>query len=104
MLSEREHCRRTLEEMEENDMARKREKPRPKVDWLQLRDTGGLWLGACRNWMQNHKLNGSDVRWGSDEVLRPGVTVREMEEMAAQVAAAAIQAERERVALRHEAL
>lgn len=62
--------------------------------------SGGAWLGAARTWMQENKINGSDVRWGSNELLRPGVTVREIEQLAARVAAAAINEDRRK---RHNA-
>lgn len=51
---------------------------------------GGEWLGAARTWMQETKINGSDVRWGSDQQLAPYVTVREIEELAERVATAAV--------------
>lgn len=51
---------------------------------------GGDWLGRARAWMQNHKHNGSRVTWGSQEELVPPVTVREVEEIAAYSAAAAL--------------
>jgi hypothetical protein len=51
---------------------------------------GGPWLGAARSWLRRHKCNGSSVTWGSDEELRPPFTVREIEELAADVAAAAM--------------
>ena len=31
---------------------------------------GGAWLGAVRSWIQWNCINGSDVTWGSDEILR----------------------------------
>lgn len=48
---------------------------------------GGKWLGAARHWLQWNKRNGSDVTWGSKEVLQPPFTVRDVEEVAAEVAA-----------------
>lgn len=62
--------------------------------------SGGAWLAAARSWMQANKINGSDVLWGSSEVLRPSVTVREIEQLAACVAAAAINEDRRK---RHNA-
>jgi hypothetical protein len=51
---------------------------------------GGAWLGAARSWLQCRKRNGEHVKWGSQDVLDPPMTVRECEEMVAE----AIQAER----------
>lgn len=58
---------------------------------------GGKWLGAAREWLQWNTLNGDSVTWGSSDVLRPSMTVKMVEEMAAHIAAAAINEERERV-------
>ena len=49
---------------------------------------GGSYLGAAREWMQNNRINGSDVIWGSNTPLRPAMTVKDVEELAAHVAAA----------------
>ena len=53
-----------------------------------LKRKGGNWLGAAREWMQWKKINGSDVTWNSDDELRPTMTVRDVEDLAAHVAAA----------------
>lgn len=55
-----------------------------------LRTRGGEWLGAARSWIQWNCHNGSDVTWGSDDVLRMGrnFTVRVVEEIAAHAVAA----------------
>jgi len=58
---------------------------------------GGKWLGAAREWLQWNTLNGDSVTWGSSDVLRPNMTVKMVEELAAHIAAAAINEERERV-------
>jgi hypothetical protein len=60
------------------------------IDAYTLLRDGGAWIGRARAWMQNHKHNGSRVTWGSDEVLQPPMTVRQVEEVAADSAAAAI--------------
>ena len=52
-----------------------------------LMKRGGKWLCAARSWMQWHKHNGSDVTWGSQQELRPAMTVKDVEELAAHVAA-----------------
>lgn len=41
---------------------------------------GGKWLGTARSWIQHKCINGSDVTWGSNEVLKPYLTVRQVEE------------------------
>lgn len=60
------------------------------IDALAMFKHGGAWLGRARAWMQNHKHNGSTVTWGSDEVLQPPMTVRQVEEVARVSAVAAI--------------
>lgn len=46
----------------------------------------GAHLGTVREFIQRHAINGSDVRWGSDEVLRfTGVTVGELEQLAQRI-------------------
>jgi hypothetical protein len=52
---------------------------------------GGKWLGAARTWIQWHKLNGSDVIWGSNTELRPSMTVAQVEDLAAEVTVAVIE-------------
>jgi hypothetical protein len=49
---------------------------------------GGEWLMGVRSWIQSHKLNGDTVKWASNEVLRPAMTVAQVEEAAAEAAAA----------------
>jgi len=74
---------------------------RPAVacsDMVRAHDLhGGKWLAAAREWLQWNTLNGDSVTWGSSEALRPNITVKMVEEMAAHIAAAAINEERERV-------
>lgn len=49
---------------------------------------GGEWLGAVRSWAQWNKTNGSDVTWGSDQELRPSMTIGQLEDAAAHAVAA----------------
>jgi ABC-type phosphate/phosphonate transport system substrate-binding protein len=53
---------------------------------IRLRD----WLSTTRSWIQRNKINGSDVTWGSDDVLNPPMTVRELEEVTLKAVAAAL--------------
>lgn len=56
-----------------------------------LARTGGEWLGVARRWMQTRFKNGEDVTWGSNDLLTGrSVTVADLEELAAHVAAAAL--------------
>jgi len=58
---------------------------------ITLSQTGGDWLGAARNWIQCKFRNGESVTWGSQDVLEGKlVTVRDIESLAATIAAAAI--------------
>lgn len=50
---------------------------------------GGEWLGAARSWIQRKCHNGCNVSWGSGDVLEPHLNVRQVEELAAEVADAA---------------
>ncbi len=50
---------------------------------------GGEWLGAARRWVKRRCHNGSHVTWGSNDELRPPLTIGQVEELAAAVADAA---------------
>jgi len=54
--------------------------------------SGGSWLAAARAWLQRHKKNGDTVTWGSDEALRPAMTAKEIESVAAEAVAEMMQA------------
>lgn len=60
---------------------------RERVWAHDLKRQGGKWLGEARNWMQWNKHNGETVTWGSNQELRPTMTVAEVEDLAAHVAA-----------------
>jgi len=64
------------------------------MEKYQLKKSGGKWLGAARSWMQWNCRNGDRVIWGSDEELqgkrRAHLTVADVEDLAAEVAAAVI--------------
>lgn len=55
----------------------------------ELKGKGGAWLGTARRWIQCRKLNGERVTWGSTEALNPPMTMREVEDLSAYVAATA---------------
>lgn len=56
-----------------------------------LRKHGGDWLGCAREWIQRAAINGEVVTWGSQQHLQlRGVTVLDIENLAANSAAAAI--------------
>ena len=56
-----------------------------------LQKHGGDWLGAAREWIQCNAINGERVIWGSHEQLQlRGLTVYELEHLAARIAAAGI--------------
>ena len=64
---------------------------KPVIPTNLLHNEGGDWIGAARNWMQSKARNGSDVIWGSHQQLHTGpITVSMIEDLAARVAAAAI--------------
>jgi hypothetical protein len=49
---------------------------------------GGKWLGETRNWLQWNTKNGDSVTWNSDDEIRPPLTVRQVEDLAAHAVAA----------------
>jgi len=51
---------------------------------------GGNWLGTARGWVQSRCHNGSTVTWNTPEVLVPHLTMRDVEELALEVATTAI--------------
>jgi hypothetical protein len=57
-----------------------------------LNRRGGAYLGAAREWLQSNVNGGDQVRWASQAVIH--ITVRQFEEAAAVIAAAAINADR----------
>lgn len=56
---------------------------------FKLQKQGGEWLAAARSYLQNHCRGGDENPWGSD-CHSVTMTMRQVEELAAQVAAAAI--------------
>jgi endonuclease/exonuclease/phosphatase family metal-dependent hydrolase len=58
-----------------------------RIDVFQLRKQGGAWLGAARHWVQWNVAGGDQITWSSNTPLR-SVTMREVEELASEVAAA----------------
>lgn len=60
-----------------------------RIASYELLRRGGEWLGVAREWVKWHKRNGDRVTWGSSDELQPPMTIREVEELAAEVAASA---------------
>ena len=56
----------------------------------RLRKEGGSHLRAARSWIQSNCVNGSTVTWGSGQVLRPHLTVAQVEDLSVCVATAVI--------------
>ena len=54
----------------------------------ELSRKGGKWLGAARSWLQSNTNNGDRVTWGSNDIIQPHLTVKQIEDLAAHVAAA----------------
>lgn len=52
---------------------------------------GGRWLAIMREHIQRTANNGDSVTWGSSEVVAMSATVDEWEQLAARIAAAAIE-------------
>lgn len=53
----------------------------------ELMKTGGVWLGAVRTYIQSHFIDGDRMCWSSKEELRPHITMDQLQEIAAVVAA-----------------
>lgn len=64
----------------------------------ELSKKGGSWLGTARTWLQSNVINGDTVRWNSGE--RISMSVKQFEDCAAHIAAAAINQERRDVRTR----
>ncbi len=62
--------------------------PARRMQPADLLRRGGPWLGAAREWLQWNKRNGSDVTWGSTDEIKPPMTARDVDSLAAHVAAA----------------
>ena len=62
------------------------------VSSLELyNNIGGNWLGTAREWIQCKFKNGSDVTWGSQDMLKGrSLVVQDIELLAANIAASAI--------------
>jgi hypothetical protein len=54
----------------------------------ELSQRGGPWLAAAREWLRRRKANGHTLTWGSDDKPYPTMSVRDVEDLAAHVAAA----------------
>lgn len=63
------------------------------LSYFDLKNQGGGWLGVARNWIQCKFINGDNVTWSSDEILRihGALTVRDIESFAARVALATLE-------------
>lgn len=72
---------------------------RERVFAYDLLRQGGKWLGAARSWLQYRRttkgVQGDQVKWG-DPNARFELGADSIEELAAEVAAAAINEERDR--------
>ncbi len=63
---------------------------RERVTPGELLRRGGEWLGTARSWMQRVAHNGGRVTWGSSDLLQASLSVRDIEELAADVASIAM--------------
>ncbi len=54
----------------------------------ELMREGGRWLGAVRNRIKWRGGNGERVIWGSHDIIDPPLSIREVEELGAEAAAA----------------
>jgi hypothetical protein len=66
--------------------------PEKRVYPGELLGSGGKWLAMARTWIQWNVPRGDDLTWGSEQ--RVTLTVRQIEDLAAHVAATVINEER----------
>ena len=64
-----------------------------RVTPFELKRSGGAHLGAARSFLQRRVIGGDRLTWGSGEEVK-GLCVLDIEEMAAEIAAAAINDDR----------
>jgi hypothetical protein len=64
------------------------EEAKIKVEAHILMRSGGKWLGAARSYLQWHVPRGDSVTWASNDTVT--MTVKQIEEMASEIAAAAL--------------
>jgi hypothetical protein len=62
----------------------------PCLSGVKLSHKGGEWLGVAREWIQRRYRNGDSVNFGSDDVLEGNIREIEIEWVASEIAAAAI--------------
>jgi hypothetical protein len=60
-----------------------------KWEWTIKLKGGGNWLGTARDYLQRRAIGGDRLIWGSFEEVR-GLTVKDIEDMALSIAAAAL--------------
>jgi hypothetical protein len=54
----------------------------------ELKREGGEWLAECRRWIQHNLVRGDDVTWGCTKPIKEGISVRQLEDLSAHIAAA----------------
>jgi hypothetical protein len=59
----------------------------PKVQPEELARQGGDWLAECREWIQHNVPNGDGVTWGNTTAIPSGISVAQLEDLSAHVAA-----------------
>lgn len=64
-----------------------------RVTPFELQKAGGSWLGQARSFLQRRAIHGDHLIWGSAAEVK-GLCVLDIEEMAAEIAAAAINDDR----------
>jgi hypothetical protein len=52
----------------------------------EFKSRGGEWLAKVREWIKDHCFGGDMVTWGSDDVLKITITVKDLEDLAADIA------------------
>lgn len=64
-----------------------------RVNPYDLMRRGGSWLAQARDYLQRRAMGGDSLTWGSEQEVR-GLTVRDIETMASEIAAIAINDDR----------
>jgi hypothetical protein len=58
------------------------------ISHYEVLKKGGNWIGSVRRWVQSKKRNGETITWGSNEEIKPAMTMLEVETIGAIAVAA----------------
>ena len=56
------------------------------MDKFKFLNQGGCWIEVVRSWIIWNCRNGDRVIWGSNDIIAPDITVRQLEELGGEIA------------------